>query len=79
VTIATPAASAADELGRVPGLDRSLLLAELDALRGAFTGASGKPFGSLDRTRLAAWAAWEARFGIVKRAPDVVAMFPGAG
>jgi ABC-type nitrate/sulfonate/bicarbonate transport system substrate-binding protein len=79
VTIATPAASAADELGRVPGLDRSLLLAELDALRGAFTGAPGKRFGSLDRTRLAAWAAWEARFGIVKRAPDVAAMFPGAG
>ena len=74
VTIATPAQSAADELARVPGLDRSLLLAELAALRGAFTG--GRAFGRFDRPRLRAWAAWEARFGIVRAAPDVAAMFP---
>ncbi len=77
VTIATPAQSAADELARVPGLDRSLLLAELSALRGAFTSGPGQPFGALDRTRLRAWAAWEARFGIVKRAPEIDAMFAG--
>ncbi len=77
VTIASPQASADDELGRVPGLDRSLLLAELAALRGAFTAGQGSPFGTFDRTRLGAWATWEARFGIVKRPPDVATMFRG--
>jgi ABC-type nitrate/sulfonate/bicarbonate transport system substrate-binding protein len=76
VTIATPQLSADDELARVPGLDRSLLLAELDALHGAFTGAPGAQFGTFDRTRLRAWATWEARFGIVKQPPNVDAMFP---
>jgi ABC-type nitrate/sulfonate/bicarbonate transport system substrate-binding protein len=77
VTIASPAASAADELARVPGLDRPLLLAELSALRGAFTAGPGRPFGRFDRRRLRAWAAWEARFGIVRTPPDVAAMFSG--
>jgi ABC-type nitrate/sulfonate/bicarbonate transport system substrate-binding protein len=77
LTIASPARSAADELARVPGLDRSLLLAELSALRGAFTAGPGARFGSFDRRRLRAWAAWEARFGIVRVAPDVQAMFAG--
>ena len=72
LTIATPQASANDELRAVPGLDRSLFLAELTALHGAFA-----PFGRLDPARLRAWARWEARFGIVKRVPDVAAMFPG--
>ncbi len=78
VTIATPAQSAADELARVPGLDRSLLLAELAALRGAFTAGPGQPFGAFDRARLAAWAGWEARFQIVRRAPDIATMFSAA-
>ena len=60
----------------MPGLDRPLLLAELAALRGAFTGGPGAVRG-FDRARLAAWAPWEARFGIVRRPPDVGAMFPG--
>ncbi len=76
VTIAQPAQSAADELARVPGLDRSLLLAELGALHGAFTAGPGRPFGAFDRTRLRAWAAWEARFGIVRRPPDIATIFP---
>ncbi|MCA1656712.1 MAG: ABC transporter substrate-binding protein, partial [Actinobacteria bacterium] len=71
VTIATPRQSAEDELRAVPGLDRPLFLAELAALHGAFA-----PFGELDPARLRAWARWEARFGIVKRVPDVDAMFP---
>jgi putative hydroxymethylpyrimidine transport system substrate-binding protein len=77
VTIAQPDQSADDELARVPGLDRSLLLAELAALHGAFTGGPGQPFGAFDPVRLAAWARWEARFGIVRRVPDVGAMFAG--
>ncbi|MGI8802875.1 MAG: ABC transporter substrate-binding protein [Solirubrobacteraceae bacterium] len=78
VTIATPGRSADDELARVPGLDRPLLLAELAALHGAFTAGPGQPFGEFGLQRLRAWAAWEARFGIVKRPPDVQAMFAGA-
>lgn len=68
-TLASPQQSAADELTRVPGLDRGLFLAELAALRGAFGD------GRFDYTRLSAWAAWETRFGIVPHAPDVRAMF----
>ncbi len=75
LTVADPTASAEDELAAVPDLDRSLFMAELGALRRAFTGGSGQPFGTFDQTRLRAWAAWEVRFGIVKRLPDVAAMF----
>ena len=75
LTISNPQASAADELAAVPGLDRSLLLAELTALHGAFTGPPGQAFGTFDQTRLRAWATWEKRFGIVKPVPDVGAMF----
>jgi putative hydroxymethylpyrimidine transport system substrate-binding protein len=78
VTIAQPARSAADELARVPGLDRPLLLAELAALRGAFTAGPGQPFGAFDRARLVAWAGWEARFKIVRRIPDITTMFAAA-
>jgi len=75
LTISDPGASAADELAAVPGLDRSLFTAELTALRGAFAGPGGQAFGTFDATRLAAWATWEQRFGIVKKVPDVAAMF----
>ncbi|MDQ6926003.1 MAG: ABC transporter substrate-binding protein [Candidatus Eremiobacteraeota bacterium] len=68
-TRAEPQQSAADELARVPGLDRSLLLAEMSALRGAFGN------GRFDLPRLRAWAAWEARFKIVRSPPDVGRMF----
>jgi hypothetical protein len=60
----------------VPGLDPSLFDAELSALHGAFTGPSGQAFGTFDRARLLAWAAWEKRFGIVKQVPDIPTMFP---
>jgi putative hydroxymethylpyrimidine transport system substrate-binding protein len=75
LTVADPSASADDELAAVPDLDRSLLMAELSALHGAFTGGTGQPFGVFDRKRLRAWASWEARFGIVKRVPDIATMF----
>jgi hypothetical protein len=35
-------------------------------------------YGELDPARLRAWAAWDLRFGIVKRAPDVGQAFDGA-
>jgi NitT/TauT family transport system substrate-binding protein/putative hydroxymethylpyrimidine transport system substrate-binding protein len=62
---------------RVPGLDPALVAAELSALLPAFRGAGGA-VGVLDPRVLSAWARWEVRFGIVRRRPDVAAMFaPG--
>jgi putative hydroxymethylpyrimidine transport system substrate-binding protein len=75
LTVSNPTASANDELAAVPDLDRSLFMAELSALRGAFTGGPGQAFGVFDQTRLRAWAVWEQRFGIVKAVPDVATMF----
>jgi putative hydroxymethylpyrimidine transport system substrate-binding protein len=64
---ADPTASVDDLVKASPGLDRSLTAAELAAVRPAF----GDPPGRLDPARLRAWAAWDVRFGILKRAPDV--------
>jgi ABC-type nitrate/sulfonate/bicarbonate transport system substrate-binding protein len=74
VTVAKPTLSATDLLGRVPSLDPAAVMSQLSALRGTFT-AGAAYFGQLDRTRLSSWAAWEARFGIVARPPDVARMF----
>jgi NitT/TauT family transport system substrate-binding protein/putative hydroxymethylpyrimidine transport system substrate-binding protein len=76
-TIAHPRQSAADLESRVPGLDPSLVRAQLSALLPVFAGAGGR-VGVLDRRTLRSWAAWEARFGIVRRPPDVATTFdPG--
>jgi hypothetical protein len=48
--------------------------AELRALLPAFD-QPGNQVGALDPDRLAAWAKWELRFGIVSRLPDVATMF----
>jgi ABC-type nitrate/sulfonate/bicarbonate transport system substrate-binding protein len=74
LTIRDPGASVNDTLAQVPGLDRSVLSAQLAALEGAFVGPR-KRFGELDLASLQAWAAWEARFGIVSQPPDVRAIF----
>jgi ABC-type nitrate/sulfonate/bicarbonate transport system substrate-binding protein len=74
VSISDPAASVDDLLAEVPGLDHSQLSEQMAALRGAFLGPFSR-FGELDRSHLRLWATWEARFGIVARAPDVNAMF----
>ena len=69
-----PAASL-DALLRIqPGLERRLARRELDAVRPAFRAPDGR-YGELYAARLRAWAAWDLRFGIVKRAPDVGAAF----
>jgi ABC-type nitrate/sulfonate/bicarbonate transport system substrate-binding protein len=76
-TLAHPPQSAADLERLVPDLDPSLVRAQLSALLGAFAAASGR-VGELDLGTLRSWAAWEARFGIVSRPPDVNALFdPG--
>jgi putative hydroxymethylpyrimidine transport system substrate-binding protein len=76
-TLADPTAAAHALESRVPGLDASLVSAELRGLLPAFRGPGGR-FGVLDPTRLNAWAQWEARFGIVKRPPDVATSFDRA-
>ena len=58
----------------VPGLDPGLLDAELHGLLPVFRLPGGR-VGALDPGRLAAWARWARRFGIVRRTPDVGAMF----
>lgn len=68
--LADPSAAAEDLVRRVPGLAPKLVDADLNALRPAFAGPNGRP-GQLDRSILEAWSAWETRFGIVKRRPEV--------
>lgn len=74
VTVSDPASSLADLEAAVPGLDPKQLAAQLDALEPALS-PPGEPIGALDPRILARWAQWEARFGIVKRPPDVTALF----
>jgi putative hydroxymethylpyrimidine transport system substrate-binding protein len=62
---------------QVPGLNHALDTAELAGLAAAFRGPEGR-FGVLDPALLRRWAAWEARFGIVKAAPDIAATFDAA-
>jgi ABC-type nitrate/sulfonate/bicarbonate transport system substrate-binding protein len=73
-TLSNPSRSAADLEQHVPGLDPKLVSAQLSGLLPAFKGPDHR-VGELDPTRLAAWAKWEARFGIVSRPPDVARAF----
>lgn len=75
--LAHPAAGARALESQVSGLDASLVSAELPGLEKAFTGPEHR-FGIFDMALLARWARWEARFGIVKRPPDVRTMFDAA-
>jgi ABC-type nitrate/sulfonate/bicarbonate transport system substrate-binding protein len=60
-----------------PRLKRDLTSAELSAVSPSFT-AGARAFGVLDPAKLAAWATWEQRFGIVKAKPDVARAFDPA-
>jgi putative hydroxymethylpyrimidine transport system substrate-binding protein len=75
--LADPPAGARALEARVPGLDPSLVRTELAALLPAFR-SQGGAVGVLDPRVLRAWARWEARFGIVRRPPDVGAAFDPA-
>jgi putative hydroxymethylpyrimidine transport system substrate-binding protein len=57
-----------------PTLKRVLTSEELDAVSASFM-AGATSYGVLDPAKLAAWATWEQRFGIVAEKPDVAAMF----
>jgi hypothetical protein len=61
-----PAATVAHLRATDPGLDAALMRAEVDALHTAFA-----PVGRLDRRTLSAWAAWDVRFGILERRPNL--------
>jgi hypothetical protein len=76
-TLADPESAVSDELHAVPGLDRASLQAQLDAVSPAFVGNASR-FGALQPRVLRAWAQWEARFGIVRRPPDVARTFSAA-
>jgi NitT/TauT family transport system substrate-binding protein/putative hydroxymethylpyrimidine transport system substrate-binding protein len=55
------------------GLDPDSTEAQLAAVKPAFRDAAGGT-GTLDRATMRTWAAWEAKVGITKEAPDVGAM-----
>ena len=69
--------SALDITRAQPGLDPQLVESELRTTTPIFLAANGR-WGQLDPATLRAWAVWEARFGIVKRPPDVTRAFDGS-
>ena len=72
-----PTGSARDIVRAQPGLDPGLVRSELRTTIPIFF-ARGHRWGQLDAAALRAWAAWEARFGIVRRPPEVARAFDGA-
>ncbi len=60
-----------------PGVVARQARRELRALASSFTTPAGD-FGVLDPAVLARWSAWEAKFGITTRPPDVAALFAPA-
>ena len=73
-TLRDPGAAASELEAQVPGLSPGLVAADLAVLRPAFAGPHGLP-GQLNRGVLRRWASWEARFGIVRRPPDLSQAF----
>jgi putative hydroxymethylpyrimidine transport system substrate-binding protein len=61
-----------DDLVEASGADEPLVRAQLAAVATAL-----RPPMTLDREALRGWARFDARFGILERAPDVDAAFPG--
>ena len=59
----------------VSGLADRSVRQQLAAELPAFLPRGGGGYGSLEPSVLRTWARWEARFGIVKRPPDVARMF----
>jgi len=68
--VADPAAALDAEADAVPGLDREVLDAQMEALEGAFS-----PPLELDREELEAWAGYAVDYGIVEERPDVEETF----
>jgi ABC-type nitrate/sulfonate/bicarbonate transport system substrate-binding protein len=70
-----PAAGERDLESQVSGLSKQAVSQQLSAELPAFLPRGGGAYGSLVPSVLGAWAKWEVRFGIVKRKPDVAAIF----
>ena len=62
--------AAIDQIAQVSGADKPLVKAQLDAVDPLFD-----PPMKLNRAVLEKWAAWDARFGILPRRPDVARLF----
>jgi putative hydroxymethylpyrimidine transport system substrate-binding protein len=62
--------AAIDEIAKVSRADRPLVAAQMHAVEPLFD-----PPLKLDRGLLDRWAAWDARFGILPRRPDVARLF----
>lgn len=60
---------------QVSGLSSKAVSQQLDAELPAFLPRGGGAYGALEPSVLERWARWEAKFGIVRRTPDVRAMF----
>jgi ABC-type nitrate/sulfonate/bicarbonate transport system substrate-binding protein len=60
---------------QVTGLSKPAVSQQLTAELPAFLPRGGGTYGSLEPSVLGAWARWELKFGIVKRRPDIAAMF----
>jgi ABC-type nitrate/sulfonate/bicarbonate transport system substrate-binding protein len=72
-----PAWAVAAMTSAVRGLDPDALSAQMDAVAPAFT-AGADAYGQLRPDVLRAWADWDVRFGILRRAPDLAATFDGS-
>ena len=78
LAVAQPAVGQHALEAQVPGLDHALDTAELAGLGAAFRGPEGRFGANSTSSVLRKWAAWEARFGIVKTPPDVSQTFDPA-
>jgi putative hydroxymethylpyrimidine transport system substrate-binding protein len=65
-----PESAVSTMLEREPDLDRAALAAQLDAVAPEFT-AGADEYGQLRPAVLAAWAAWDRKFGILHKPLDV--------
>jgi ABC-type nitrate/sulfonate/bicarbonate transport system substrate-binding protein len=73
-TVADPSRAIDGMVKAEPDLDRVALRRQLAAVSPALV-AKGRPYGGFDPVTLRAWAAWDVRFGILRRRPDVERAF----
>jgi ABC-type nitrate/sulfonate/bicarbonate transport system substrate-binding protein len=73
-TLSDPESAVEAMVERVPALNRDELARQLDAVQPAYQAPDGS-IGTLELPLLRRWAAWEQRFGIVRRRPEVALMF----
>jgi ABC-type nitrate/sulfonate/bicarbonate transport system substrate-binding protein len=76
-TIEDPDSAVTALTDAVPALRRAVVARELDAVSPSFT-AGSRFYGELDPARLATWAAWEQKAGIVAHRPNVARAFDPA-